>query len=202
MKRSFKILLILSLIANCILAFLHNRQKRSRIIHVELAEAFKFRVLDNKWEKEKFFRKLKVLDNSSDRKKYFLIHIWDGYNGTTHQLPKFDSIVEPIRNDISYVLVNEENDNLTNYALAKDKVKIKNFVYMNNADSLMHCFYQEFKMKNKFEFLFSLPINIIMDRTGKILYADTSGRFRDLREDSLALDVVLKNLKVALKELK
>lgn len=202
MSRLLKILFVLSILIN--VTFIFYEIKHPPIpARYEIAPAFRIKNLKVKDEKLKFFKKLKTLDPLSYRKKYVFINIWDThYNGSAPVLPVLDTLIEPLRKDFSYVLLNEENDNISNYTLQKKKVHTKNFIYMNDADSMMHAFFQEFRMKSKFKFLFALPITVIMNHEGKVVYLDTTSRMSPYREDSIGSRKAFKELKEVLVNLK
>ncbi|MBK7310497.1 MAG: hypothetical protein IPI93_06815 [Sphingobacteriaceae bacterium] len=147
---------------------------------------FKIKDLDITVEKQKIIARVKAIDRKSESKKYYFINFWDAANHGHEDLTTLDTLIEPVRNDMAYILASGETNAYIDRKLSLKKIKTKNFIYLNNADSLLSAICQEKKMKDKFKFLSSFPMTIILDKKGNTIYFDSLGFFGRYGKDSLA----------------
>src|SRR3954470_14789941 len=101
MKRSFKIILISSLVLNLIFIVLQI-STRPAITSTRPTPIDKN--LNVEKTKNNFLDQLFKKYPAAKEKKYFFINFWDtGHMYLKDQLPMLDTLVEPLRNDFAYV---------------------------------------------------------------------------------------------------
>jgi hypothetical protein len=81
-------------------------------------------------------------------------------------MPELDSIAQTIKKDVGFVFVTDDSDSETASILERKKFAIKNFVFLNEMDDFIIGVMKEKKVN-------SLPIHLIIDNEGRILFCQT-----------------------------
>ncbi len=102
-------------------------------------------------------------------KKYYLINIWDIMCAPCiKEIPILDSLAYNIqRKDIGYIFLTENGNKIIFDLIKRKKIKVDNFVFMNDANDYISSVLKEKNVKNK-----SYPIQLIINKNGEIKYFD------------------------------
>lgn len=204
MSKRFKIILIASLLINIFFIIIEFLEYRSRQINLELTKPFVLKDVNVTEEKKKFLSKFRREYPSLADKKYVFINFWTGGSGSCiAQLPILDTLLMPLRDDMAYLVVSDENPNYATRRLRGEKISTANFTYINQSDSLIHAICKEKKVKaHTWGFVMMLPMNIVLDRTGNIVYFDTLNALSGEKKDSLKDREIASALKTGISNLK
>lgn len=209
MKRSFKIILGISLLLN--IAFItiklveKNRVSRER-------EAFNKRNLQD-WQKtvnapiakKTFMDSLYLKYPELKNKKYLFLHFWSTRHfWCTKALPIYDTLIQPLNPIVGYVLINDETEQYSKKVLKDDTGSTNNFLFAFNAENFILATNQELKFKPSRMWYPKYPMSLIMRTdSSKIIFFDTIGIVgKSAPEDSLRDKQGYALLKKALSELK
>jgi thiol-disulfide isomerase/thioredoxin len=100
-------------------------------------------------------------------KKYFYVNVWDKTcKPCIAEMPELDLIAQTIKKDVGFIFVTDDSDSETAGILERKKFAIKNFVFLNEMDDFIIGVMKEKKVN-------SLPIHLIIDSEGKILFCQT-----------------------------
>lgn len=209
MKRSFKIILGISLLIN--IAFITFRLIETNRINRE-KEAFKKRNLQE-WQKtvnasvakKNFMDSLFIQYPQLKTKKYLFFHFWSTRHfWCTKPLPIYDTLIQPINPEIGYVLINGEKEAYSKKVLKEDTGTTKNFLFAFNAENFILAINQELKFKPSRFWYPKYPMSVIIrTESGKIIFVDTLGIVgKAAPEDSLRDKQSYGAIKKALSELK
>lgn len=138
-------------------------------------------------EKDKFFKALRAKYPQLTNKEYFYINIWKPFcYDCIDQIPKLDTLIEPLNSKMAYVAVSEAKRDFAMRKLVERNVRARNFLFINEADSFINALYEETKIKLRHKGYGGMePMNIILDRTGKMLYYDTLFALSNYKSDSV-----------------
>jgi hypothetical protein len=170
MKKWLKIVLIVSLILNVFFVVVKIIINQSMIY-----EPTKIKEVNIQEVRTKFFSELKKKYPKLSSKKYFFINVWaPGSWESMHQIPLLDTLVEPLKDDFAYIFANEDENSYAQRKLKEHSSKTKNFIYLNEQKDFLTSIYQEKKtLYFKPWRARIVPMNVIMNSLGKILYFDT-----------------------------
>lgn len=209
MKKSFKIILAISLLINLTFIALQVSSyytRRSNLIsNIERKYSHLTKVVNIAETKKNFMDSLFHKYPQLKIKKYLYINIWDtGDQYSIKQLPTLDTLIKPLLPEVGYVLVNDEKPDYSNYVLKRDIGKTTNFVFINRAEDFIQAINQELRIPRR---RFNYPVtsmNLILDNTGKIVYFDTLQTYSGPKwpEDSLKDKIYVQQLNKAFSELK
>lgn len=190
MKKSFKAILIVSLVLNGVFIVLQIRDSFRANYWSEDRDPRKG--VNVEVERKNFFSSLKKHYPNTVNKKYFFINAWSPMRyGFRKELKMLDSLVKPVKNNFGYVFVSDISGDKAFWDPLKDSAK--NFVFMESEESFMTSVYQE---KNMMDFMGwrrrMTPINLVMDSTGKMLYFDTLYATVNMTENKI-LDTKFRN---------
>ena len=166
MKRWLKIVLILSLTVNVVVIGLQFYAK-----HITLASLNKVKEVDVPLEKNKFLSQLYTKHPEIKSKKYLFVQIWETDSGTgMEQMMVIDSIMGSRQQDYACVFLCAEKDDYANKILKQQNIKTKNFIYLNEMEDIILALHQDKNIKLKNITDIKAPLNVIMDRKGKISF--------------------------------
>jgi hypothetical protein len=178
MKKPFKIILIISLIINIgfiglqIFAHLQTIEVTKLNIHNKYKNFTK--TVNIPETKKVFFKELYKNYPETKNKKYFFINIWDTGNGwSIKQLPFLDTLIEPLNPNMAYILANDEKPDYALHIMKQDTALTMNFLFMNQCEDFSFAISQELLLKRNEWNYPRVPLTIILDRTGKIIFSDT-----------------------------
>ena len=209
MKRSFKIILIVSLVLNVCFITLKIIAYYSRQSNWEYNVKMKYskltRSVNISETKKNFMDSLYLKYPQLKAKKYLFINLWDtGEHWAIKQLPMLDTLIQPILPDFGYVLVNDEKPDYASHIMKRDTSTTKNFLFMDRAGNFIQAINQELRIPRKRYNYPKYPINLILDNTGRIIYFDTLESLSGPHwpEDSLKDKIYVRQLNKAFSELK
>jgi hypothetical protein len=166
MKKWIKILLIASLTLNFVMIGFQLYIK-----YVTIPGLNKVKEVDIPLEKNKF---ISLLDTKFPRvksKKYIFIQIWETDSGTAmEQMMVIDSIMDSRQHDYACVFLCPEKNDYANKILKQQQIKTKNFVYLNEMEDIIIALHQDKNIKLKNITNIKAPVNVIIDKTGRILF--------------------------------
>ena len=209
MKRSFKIILVISLITNLCLVIIqvmgHFSQRDTWERNIKMKYETRTKLVNVSETKNKFLDSLYKKYPELKDKKYLFINIWDTGDGwSIKQLPMLDTLIEPLKENFGYILVNDEKPDYAKRVLKQDTGLTNHFVFMDRCEDFMYAINQELLMpRTRFNYP-HVPMNIILDNKGKIIYHDILESFSGPRypEDSLKDRKKVQQLNKVLSELK
>lgn len=209
MKKSFKIILVVSLVIN--LAFIiigiasQFQRKQSWEHNVKLKYSHLTKTVNISETKKHFFDSLFNRYPDLKAKNYIFLTFWHtGDIWSRKQLPMLDTLITPLLPDVGYVLVSNEEFDYSKLVIRQDTSTINNFLLMPKSEDFMYAINQELHFpRNRFNYP-HIPMNLILDARGKIVYFDTLEAFSGPKwpEDSLKDKIFVQTLNKALSELK
>ncbi len=209
MKRWVKIILLISLALNLTFVIIQLTSYKSRRETIERNVKMKYetrtKLVNIAVTKSKFLDSLYKKYPELKNKKYLFINIWDTGDGwSIKQLPMLDTLIEPLQENLGYVLVNDEKSDYAQRVLRQDTGLTKHFLFMDRCEDFMYAINQELLMPRKRFNYPHVPMNIILDNKGKIIYYDTLESLSGPRwpEDSLKDIKYVQQLNKVLSELK
>ncbi len=178
MKKSVKIILIVSLIVNICFVVLQivGSFQRSATIERNIKSNYKqfTKVVDVDQVKRSFLDSLHKKYPETTNKKYFFINIWGTGDGwSIKQLPILDTLITPLKSDVSYILVNDEKPDYSVRILKQDTATTNNFLFMHQCEEFMYAMSQELRMKRSYYNYPRIPLILILDQSGKTIFSDT-----------------------------
>lgn len=210
MKKPVKIILLVSLALNLILACFQlysyfERQQRIAENKDEIKKYTEQRIVNSPVVKKSFFDSLYINYPDLRRKKYLFINIWRTADAWTDRvLPIYDSIIQPLRDDIGYLTLTEENKKYARSILKQDTSLINNFDFIYSAERFILALNQDLKIPFRKYGYPKYSMNFIFNnKTKEMIFCDTvaiSGP--KYPEDSLSDRKVIASIKKALSELK
>lgn len=206
MKRSFKIVLIISLALNLIIVgiqiFYYFQRKRTIISYYPSKTQ---KLVNAPIAKNKFLDSLYINYPQLKSKKYLFFHFWSTkHYWSTIPLPIYDTVIMPLNPEVGYILVNDEKESYSKKVLKGDSGSTKNFLFAFNSEDFILAINQELNFKYSRFFYPKIPMSVIMKTdSNKIIFYDTIGIVgKSAPADSLKDKQVYKALKKALSELK
>jgi hypothetical protein len=180
MKRWVKIVLVASLALNIVVIGLQLYVKN--LTH----EFNAVKEVDVKLEKDKFLSLLYSKYPETKSKKYLFIQIWETDSGTgMEQMMIIDSIMDPRQQDYACVFLCPEKNDYANKILKQQKIKTKNFVYLHEMEDIIIALHQDKNVKLKNITDIKAPLNVIIDKAGKILFWQKHFWITGLTEEDL-----------------
>jgi hypothetical protein len=178
MKRSVKIVLIASLIINvCFISLqIIGSRKRSETIERNIKNNYKqfTKFVNIADTKRSFLDSLHKKYPETINKKYLFINIWSTGDGwSIKQLPILDTLILPLKSDMSYILVNDEKPDYSVRVLKQDTATTINFLFMHQCEDFMYAMSQELRLKRSYYNYPRTPLLLILDPSGKIIVSDT-----------------------------
>lgn len=155
--------------------------------------------------KKNFFDTLYIKYPDLGKKKYLFVNLWHTVDAWTDRtLPIYDTIVKPLRQDVGYLTITDENEKYAKSILKQDTSFIQNFHFIYNAENFILAMNQELKIPFRKYYYPKCPMNIIFDNeTKKIIFSDTIGiSGPKYSEDSLSDKKIIASIKKTLSELK
>lgn len=192
MKKWVKIVFIISAALNLgwgvVQVLAYNVRKENIEYAVKMKYETRTKTVNVSLAKKTFLDSLFLKYPESKNKEFLFINFWDTGDGySIQQLPMLDTLIEPLLPNVGYVLVNAEKPDYAARILKQDSAETKNFLFMNRCEDFMYAINQELLIpRTRFNYP-HCPMNIILNKTGKIIYFDTLESWSGPRwpEDSL-----------------
>lgn len=205
MKRSFKIVLALSLTLNIIFVglqlFAYFQRKNERVVYYPSKTQ---KLVNTPIAKKKFLDSLYIQFPNLKTKKYLFFHFWSTHHyWSTKPLLIYDTLIMPLNSQVGYVLVNDEMETRSKKVLKTDSASTRNFLYAFNSEDFILAINQELNFKYSRFWYPKYPLGVIMRTdSNKIIFYDTLGIVgKSAPADSLRDKQSYKAIKKALNEL-
>lgn len=205
MKKSFKIVLLISLALNLIFVaiqvFAYFQRKSEKISYYPSKTQ---KIVNAPIAKKKFLDSLYVQFPDLKAKKYLFFHFWSTHHyWSTKPLLIYDTLIMPLNSQVGYVLVNDEKETRSKKVLKADSASTRNFLYAFNSEDFILAINQELNFKYSRWWYPKYPLSVIMKTdSNKIIFYDTLGIVgKSAPADSLRDKQSYKAIKKALNEL-
>jgi hypothetical protein len=170
MKKSFKIFLTFSLALNVffICSLLVNKA-----IRASYQEEHEFTEEVNVGEeRKKLISELKTKFPEMADKKLLFINIWSpGDWDSMKNMPRFDSLVQPLNKDMAYFFVSEAKSDYAWRMLKAKTRKAKNFGYLNDQKGFVTSVFQEMNILNRAPYKWYHPnVTMIITADGNVKF--------------------------------
>jgi len=206
MKKSFKTILLISLVLNLILVGIeivsYFQRKNEKIVYYPSKTQ---KIVNAPIAKKKFLDSLYIQFPELKSKKYLFFHFWSTHHyWSTKPLLIYDTLIMPLNSQLGYVLVNDEKETRSKKVLKDDSASTRNFLYVFNSEDFILAINQELNFKYSRFWYPKYPLSVIMRiDSSKIVFFDTLGIVgKTAPEDSLRDKESCKAIKKALSQLK
>ena len=210
MKKRIKILFLVSLALNLALGAFQlfkyfEKENRISAYKNDMKRYTEQKFVNGPAVKKKFFDTLFIKFPTLINKKYLFANLWQtGSAWVDRTLPIYDTIVKPLRQDVGYVTITDQNEKYAKSVLKRDTSLINNFHFIYSSENFILAMNQELKIPFRKYCYPKCPLNIIFDtETKRIIFYDTVGiSGPKYPQDSLEDKKIIASIKKALSELK